>query len=131
MKNLAETALYFNYGSNHFYVMKSLTPEKFKYICTLDDEDFMKAFIAYRAEMEDVKFKLQDIYYILADDRQINQFSLFVAKYNIFKHPNHINAQISSIIFSSKVGFHSHNSYLKYKKLIPLFDEFIKEQLSI
>ncbi|MCD6435635.1 MAG: hypothetical protein J7L15_04540 [Clostridiales bacterium] len=127
MKNMRETALYFGYGRNHFFMVRRISPEKFKYICSLHEDDFMIAYTRYLEKMDLVKLELQEIYYFLQNDRMLNKFSHYAAEHGIFKHTNHLNGYYNIVFFSLDPGFKTHPSYLKYSKLIPLFYKFAKE----
>ena len=127
MKNIAATALHYGYDKNHFYIVRNNSTEKFNHICSLHKDDFMKAYTIYLNNMEDIKFQLQDIYYFLQDRKLLNKFSNYASKHNIFKHKNHLNTYYNVMFFSSTVGFNTYPAYIKYSKLIPLFDEFKKD----
>ena len=127
MINMRETALYHGYGRNHFHMIRRVSPEKFKYICQFDNNDFMKAYNKYIEKTDSVKAELQEIYYFLQDNRMLNKFSHYAADNGIFKHTNHLNGYYNIIFFSLDPGFKTHPSYLKYSKLIPLFYKFAKE----
>ena len=126
--NLADISLYFEYSKNYFYVVKLKSPEKFKYIRLIDTDNFFNAYVKYLEEMENIKFKLQDIYYYLEDHKLIKQFSIYAKENGLFKNDNNLSTKFKEVIFSNTQGFHFHSTYIKYSKLINLFNKFIQER---
>ena len=124
---LIATAIYFGYKRNHFYVIKNSSPKRFKYIEAINPKSFKDSYIKYILEMEEAKHELQDIYYYLSDNKLITKFSKYAYKYNIFSHKLSLSSGISKTIFTSKPGFSFHETYIRYKKLIPLFYQFKKD----
>ena len=125
--NLSYVAKVFGYNKNHFYVLRLKSPERFNYIKNINQNDFLDSYSKYVEEMEVLKEKLQEIYYFLEDRKLIHKFSIYVHEAKMFKNFNHVSNSLSDVIFSNKIGFHFHKTYIKYKKFIPLFDKFIKE----
>ena len=125
--NLEQIALNFDYDRNYFYVMRRATPLKFNYINNLVKGDFNKAFIKYYQDMDEIKFKLQDIYYELSELRAIHKFSTYIYERGLYKHPNNFSTSVTKIIFSSRNGFSTHSTYILYEKILNIFDDFIKD----
>ena len=125
--NLCQVAKYFGHNKNYYYVLRLKSPERFNYIKNIHPNNFFKSCISYQEEMEILKNNLQDICYHLEDEGLMHKFSIYVYNKKFFKNTNSISSSFSRIVFSSKPGFHFHKTYLKYQKIIPLYNNFIKE----
>jgi len=123
---LNKAAITLNKGKNYFYTLRANSPEKFKYIMALDPNPII-AYSKYIDEMNDLKYKLQDIYYELADFKLMHHFSQYVSKHGFYKHPNNLSTSFTKIVFSSNDGFRGHKTYLMYSKLPKLYEQFMEE----
>ncbi len=125
--NLCYVSKYFGYDKNYFYVLRLTSTLRFNYIKAINPDSFFHSYIKYIEEMEAIKFKLQDIYYYLEDKNLIHKFSIYASKHKLFKNYNSLSVTFPKVIFANKQGFHFHKTYIKYKELIPLFNQFKKE----
>ncbi len=127
--NLKEVAVYYDYVPNYFYVVKSTTPDKFNYIRNLDKNNFKKAFELYRKKMDTLKAEVIDIYFYLQDKSLISTFGLYAKEHNLFSHKNSLSNCFSKVLFTNRIGFKIHKTYIKYKKIPSLFEQFKKDKL--
>ncbi len=123
-QSICEISKHFGYGKNHFHIIKLKSPERYNYINSLEPDDLKVAYQKYLDEMDDLKFKIQDIYYYLEDHRLISQFGRFLKEKKVFKHPNSLNNTFMRTIFRTKPGFSFHKTYLRYQQIPQLFKEF-------
>lgn len=120
----AQAGLELGFTQSHFAVMKQIQPNKFKYIYALDPSSLISAYKKYIEEQEQAKSFMTDAYYTLLDNRKLNDFCKFVCKKGVYNTAHGCSSAMGKALFSSKVGFHEHNQFLKYKKMVDLYKEY-------
>ena len=124
---LTEAAEHFEFNRSYFYVMRNGAPDKFNYILALNKTNFINAFNLYRDEMENIKLELQTMYFYLGDIRKLSHFARYCVGKGDFNYPQSLVKQYQIVFFSTLIGFKTHNTYLRYKGLLPLFEQYKKD----
>ena len=133
---LIELSKNINRSKSLFFVLRRTSPEKFEYIFgTLVLQkikgDPSVLYEKYLDEMQGVKDKLQEICYWLEEreDTNILSFGKWLHKKGIFGNPNTFSSSYCTVLFNSKIGFSSHKTFLKYKRVLAEFPVFKQEVL--
>ena len=122
-----EIALHFELHHNFFASMKCLQREKYNYILSKVPGNMLESYRTYLKEMEEVKLKVESIYFWLEENRKIFAFSKYLYKKGIFKHSHTFSSNATITIFNSSSKFKTISSFLRYKKIIKQFEYFKKE----
>ncbi len=129
--NLGKVSEHYGFVPNYFYVVKSVSRTKFDYIYNLDKSNFQNAYSIYLNEMDKLKNQMIDMYYELYDNRLIHKFGKYVYKHNFYTNINSLSCVLPKVLFSSQNGFKVHKTYIKYKEMPYLYEQFKKDQLLI
>ena len=112
-------------SEHYFYVMKCSCPDKYKYVTGLANNMY-DAYSLYQDEMAEVKKESTLNYYWLNDRAKMSMFSRFLKEEGLYTNGMSFASTVSGILFNSIVGFSTHPTFLKQKKILPLFDKFMK-----
>jgi len=121
---LSQASLMLNFDSNYFFVVKTVSPEKFKYIAKFNKKNMYLAYLKYKEEQDAVKNEIADKLYELIDSKAISAFGRYLYRKGHWTNPNSFGSSVNATIFSIREGFHSHSTYLRYKKAFLLLDQF-------
>lgn len=123
--NLREVAEHFGLHSNTFHSIKNSNPEKFNYMFGFC-ENKIKSYQTYLDKQVAVKQQLTHIYYELQDKKKITDFSRFLKTKGLFGSDLSFLNAVSGIVFVEDQTFQKHESFIKYEKIINLYDEYKK-----
>jgi hypothetical protein len=119
---MAKLAEKLNLNRNYFHMIKATSPDKYNYMMSLD-KDIATAYHKYQDEVLSVYYRAQDMYYEMADDKSLTQFSKHLKGIGMYKHDlSFINA-LSTVVFKSTPGL-NHITFVKYKEVINEYDRF-------
>jgi hypothetical protein len=123
--NQYQAAITLGLDRNYFYTTRKLSPEKYKYMMSLD-EDPVNAYKKYAEEQEQMLRKLEDIYYTLLDIGKVYDFSKHLASRGIYKHRNHFSTTIIKFVGKTDPRF-KHRAFIKLKVVVEEYDKYMKE----
>ena len=125
---MAQASLLHEKDKNFFAVMKSISPDKFNFINSLDPEDLANAYSLYISKMVEVKAEVCKAYFILEENRLIFKFGRELCEEGLSISPNGFGSSAPSVLFNSIEGFSSYKTYLRYIDVLSSIKIFIKKQ---
>ena len=125
----SKAAIHLGFTKDHFAVMKRLTPDKFYYIRSLDEDNMVIAYERYKHIQNEIKNALIDIYYELVEKRKFSEFCRTLIPHGIFENEHSAQSAIPDAIFNTADGFYYHDQFLRYQKIVELFSKYKKESV--
>lgn len=120
--SLADISRELGFHHNTLSVMKHSRKDLWDYIHTYDD-DTLVAFRKYKADQEELMKDMEWIFYELADNRQLLEFSKLLAKKGLYKHPNNYSSCASRMVFRVRERYLTFGTFTKFKQIVRIYNE--------
>ena len=121
--SLAAMALDLGLDEGFFYSLKCSSPEKNRYMSSLG-ENMYDGYCKYINEMSEVKRKSVSNHYWLSNRSKVSEFSRFLKEEGIYGNDMSFTSTVNGILYNSIIGFSGHPTFVKYKKILSLFEKF-------
>ncbi len=116
-------ALSLGLSHSYFFVMREKSPVKYAYISKLADT-LSDALTAYNKEMEEVIEENIKMYYWLEERRLVSRFSAYLFDKGLYDSPKSFRVGAQAVLFKADSVFHKHATFIKFKSIIELHDDF-------
>ena len=121
--NLQRASVELGYSRPYLSVMKSIHPEKFNYILSLD-KNIKTAVQKYIQEWESIKNEMSDIWYELEDNKQLMRFSEHIGSTGIYKGEKVFYTTVPRVVFSHGDRV-NHNTFNRMKEIIEEYKRWV------